>query len=143
MPTVARGLTVKQRRFVRAYVETGNGTEAALAAYDTTDPSTAHAIATENLGKPTVQAAVGELLDKGGLSDGKLAEIHARYLALHDSDDPQEKALALRALDMAYRLKGAYAPERHRLESGPLGLPAEAINRLADVLREVRDSTLR
>ena len=42
-------------------------------------------------------------------SDERLAEIHAHYLALYRSDDPQEKALGLKALDMAYRLKGAYS----------------------------------
>ena len=42
------------------------------------------------------------------MSDRKLAEIHAHYLALYRSDDPAEKALGLKALDMAFRLKGAY-----------------------------------
>ena len=102
------GLTVKQRRFVHEYLRTGNGTAAALVAYDTRDPRTASVIATETLGRPSVQAAVAELLDEGGLSDRKLGEIHAHYLALYRSDDPAEKALGLKALDMAYRLKGAY-----------------------------------
>jgi len=108
-----RTLTVKQRRFVRHYVETGNGTQAALVAYDTADPNTARAIAAENLAKPSIQEAVDALLDASGLSDERLAAIHAYYLSLHRSDDPQEKALGLKALDMAYKLKGAYAPERH------------------------------
>ena len=103
-----RGLTFKQRRFLRLYSETGNGTQSALAAYDTKDAGTAAAIAAETLRKPQVQAAVAELLDANGLSDRKLAEIHAHYLALYQSDDPQEKAIGLKALDMAYRLRGAY-----------------------------------
>ena len=105
---MGHGLTVKQRRFVREYVRTGNGTAAALVAYETTDARTAHAIATENLHKPAVHEAVVELLDENGLSNERLAEIHAHYLALYRSDDPAEKALGLKALDMAYRLKGAY-----------------------------------
>ena len=44
-----RGLTVKQRKFVRECVRTGNGTEAALLACDIGDPNTARAIAAENL----------------------------------------------------------------------------------------------
>jgi hypothetical protein len=106
--TVARSLTIKQRRFVRTYVETGNGTQAAVIAYDTDDPHTAHSIASENLRKPAIQVAVAELLDANGLSDRKLAELHAHYLGLAYSDDVQEKALGLKALDMAYKLKGAY-----------------------------------
>ncbi len=137
MRTVPGSLTIKQRRFVRAYVQSGNGTEAALAAYHTTDPSTAHAIATENLQKPAIQEAVTELLDEGGLSNEKLAELHAHYLALYRSDDPQEKALGLRALDMAYKLKGAYAPERHRIETQPM-ISTEQLELAAQVLRELR-----
>lgn len=109
MPSVS--LTVKQRRFVRGYLETGNGTEAALIAYATTDRSVARAIASENLTKPAIRAAVAELLDAEGISNRKLHEIHANYLALYRSPDPREKALGLKALDMAYKLTGAYKDE--------------------------------
>lgn len=105
---MARNLTVKQRRFVKAYVETGNGTEAAMQAYDTEDRHTAHAIASENLKKKSIRRKMRALLDAEGLSNGKLAGILAYFLALYDSPDPREKALALKALDMAYKLKGLY-----------------------------------
>jgi hypothetical protein len=131
-------LSVKQRRFVAEYVSSGNGTQAALAAYDTEDPHTAHAIASENLRKPVIQDAVNELLDAEGLSDAKLLAIHAHYLSLCASADPRLKALGLKALDMAYKLKGAYAPERHRIETEQ-HLPAEAIEQLTRVLREVQE----
>ncbi|MFN8544623.1 MAG: terminase small subunit [Candidatus Binatia bacterium] len=101
-------LTLKQRRFLKHYIATGNGTAAALVAYDTRDPDTAHAIAVETLRSPTVQATVTELLDREGISDRKLHRIHAHFLALYRSADPREKALGLKALDMAYRLTGAY-----------------------------------
>jgi len=132
----SQALAVKQRRFVAEYVRTGNGTEAALAAYDTTDRNTAHTVASETLRNPTVQVAMAELLDAGGLSDARLAAIHARYLTLADADDPRLKALGLKALDMAYKLKGAYAPERHRIEAAP-GPDAQALDRVATVLREI------
>lgn len=109
-------LTTKQRRFVAECARTGNGTEAALVAYDTRDRGVARAIASENLTKPAIHEAVAELLDATGLSDRRLAEIHAHYLMLYRDPDPQMKALGLKALDMALRLKGAYAPERHRVE---------------------------
>lgn len=44
----------------------------------------------------------------------------------------------LKALDMAYRLKGAYAPERHRNEAEP-HIPAEALERVTRVLREAHE----
>ena len=52
-------MTLKQKLFVRKYVEhKGNGTQAALDAYDTQDASVAHVIASENLRKPTVKKAI-------------------------------------------------------------------------------------
>jgi len=143
-----RELTVKQRKFVKEYAASGNGTRAALAAYDTTDPHTAEVIASENLRKPGVQAAVDELLDAQGLSDAELLAVHARFLALHRSEDPQEKALALKALDMAYRLKGAYprgadieARRRVPIPEGP-SAPVGAA-RVVSLLDESRRVVLR
>jgi len=105
---MARKLTLKQRRFVKAYVETGNGTEAAMRAYDTEDRHTAHAIASENLKKESIRRVVRALLDAEGLSNRKLAVILAHFLAHYESPDPREKAIALKALDMTYKLKGMY-----------------------------------
>jgi len=54
-----------------------------------------------------------------------------------DRDNPQLKVLALKALDMAYKLKGAYAPDRHRIEAAP-AIDPQALERIARVLEEVR-----
>ncbi len=42
---MAKSLTKKQKEFVEAYAEEGNGTQAALATYDTDNPRVAAAIA--------------------------------------------------------------------------------------------------
>lgn len=47
-------LTKKQEIFVKEYLDTGNGTQAALEAYDTDNPRVAAAIASENLTKPNI-----------------------------------------------------------------------------------------
>lgn len=47
-------ITLKQKRFVDKYLETGVKVTAALEAYDTDDYKTASAIAGENLEKPRV-----------------------------------------------------------------------------------------
>ena len=51
---MARGLTKKQKGFVKDYLETGNGTQSALKNYDTDDYMTGAMIASENLNKPKV-----------------------------------------------------------------------------------------
>lgn len=55
-------LTRKQKKFVDTYVATGNGTKAALEAYDAKDSVVAKSIASENLTKPYIQQAVQEAL---------------------------------------------------------------------------------
>lgn len=127
-----RSLSLKQRRFVKHYVESGNGTAAALVAYDTDDSGTAHAIASENLRKEGIRQAVEALLDAEGLSDRKLRVILAHYLVLYRSPDAREKALGLRALDMAFKLTGAYAPERIAETDTFEGWTIEELERFAE-----------
>jgi hypothetical protein len=81
---------------------------------------------------------MADLLDAGGLSGEKLLAIHVHYLGLCTSADPRLKALGLKALDMAYKLKRAYAPERHCIETEAQLLP-EDIERLTRLLREVQE----
>lgn len=54
--------TKKQQIFIEEYVATGNGTKAALKAYDTTDNLTAASIANENLNKPYIEDIVAQRL---------------------------------------------------------------------------------
>lgn len=52
---MSRRLTAKQKAFTEEYVRNGgNGAQAALKVYDTTDFSTASSIASENLTKPNI-----------------------------------------------------------------------------------------
>ena len=51
---MARKLTKKQKAFADKYLETDHGQDSVLETYDTTDPNTARAIASENLTKPNI-----------------------------------------------------------------------------------------
>jgi phage terminase small subunit len=55
---MARVATKKQRGFAKDYIESGNGTQAALKNYDTTSKDVAKSIASENLTKPNVRALI-------------------------------------------------------------------------------------
>src|SRR5262245_3638589 len=107
----AHQLTVKQAKFVKAYIETGNGTQAALTAYETTDARTAHAIAAENLRKPAIAGQLYLALDCAGLTENRLAEAHAHLLEQVWSPDPALKRVGLRALELVYRIRGKFHPE--------------------------------
>jgi len=66
-------LTFKQKKFLKLYFESGNGTKAALASYDTDDPKAASVIATENLAK--LRNPIKTYLEMNGLSLKQLMEI--------------------------------------------------------------------
>ena len=135
-------LTPKQENFIEAYIDNGgNGTAAALEAYNTTDTNTAAVIASENLRKPKIVSALEE-----ALPDHLLAQVHKEGLmATRPIYDKEGKLVGEDAdfnarhkyLDSAYKIKGLYAPEKKlnvnltisevldSLENGPNGQPPQ------------------
>mgnify|MGYP001559778143 CR=1 FL=1 len=70
MSTEEKDLTLKQKKFLKVYFETGNATKAALEAYDTDDPNTASVIGAENLVK--LRSVLRYQMDKRGLTLEKI-----------------------------------------------------------------------
>lgn len=66
-------LTLKQRAFLREYFKTGNATQSALKVYDTSDYSSAGAIASQNLKK--LKDPIRLMMEAKGLSIGKLVDV--------------------------------------------------------------------
>jgi len=64
-------LTIKQRKWIKKYIETGNATEAAMQVYDCKDRESAGTIGSENLQK----LAFSELMDEMGLTDIALLNV--------------------------------------------------------------------
>jgi len=113
---MSRGLTKKEKGFVKDYVKTGNGTQSALKNYDTQDEDTAGVIASQNLGKPKIQRAIAERLP-----DDLLEEKHLPLLHKTETECDSEGVLISEEIDvqavskglaMAYKVKGSYAPEK-------------------------------
>lgn len=67
-------LTPKQERFVKEYLDSGNGTQAALKAYNTEDHNTAGVIAHENLRKPNIQKYLEDIAVKAATRVEQLME---------------------------------------------------------------------
>ena len=109
-------LTPKQKKFVEGYIEKGNGTQAALEAYDTTSEEVAAVIAHENLRKPNIQAALEEALPTELLVQVHREGLFASRTVFSKDGEPlgEDTDFNVRAkyLDMAYKLKGSYAPEK-------------------------------
>lgn len=124
---MATKLTKKQKGFVKDYVKTGIGSLAVKENYDVTDDNTARAIASENLTKPNIVEEIAKEEKKiaDRIPDELLAERHLELLNKREvyqigygeekewevSDEPDTQAVS-KGLDMAYKLKGSYAPEK-------------------------------
>lgn len=67
-----KDLTLKQKKFLKVYFETGNATKAALAAYETDDPHSASIIGSENLAK--LGDVVRYIMNRKGLDVEKLVD---------------------------------------------------------------------
>lgn len=77
-------LTPKQRKFLKVYFETGNGTKAALEAYDTDDYFIAASIAQQNLQK--LKVPIKTFLEAKGLSIGHLVKVLVDGLKDNDAN---------------------------------------------------------
>lgn len=119
---MARKLTKKEKGFVKDYLATGNGTQAALNNYDTESINTAGVIASENLSKPKIQLALNE-----AFPDSELYKLHREGLFEEDL------LVRHKYLDTAYKLKGSYAPDKHVSLNVEL-IPSDKIRELADRL---------
>lgn len=119
---MAEKLTPKQEKWLNAYVETGNATEAARRAGYKGNDQTLRAVGYQNLTK--LHIPVGDLLDKMGLDDGvlvtKLKEglnselvVVAKFEgSITDERSYVDFSTRARYLDIALRLKGKYPSEK-------------------------------
>ena len=101
-------MTVKQRKFVKRYLENGgNGTQAALDAYNTDDPKVAKVIASKNLTLDNIKMEIELALERAGLSDEYISEL-LRDATTAGMGVKATNADSLRGIDMMLKLKGAY-----------------------------------
>ena len=113
-------LTIKQKKFVKAYVANdGNGRDAAKAVYDVKTDNVAASIASENLTKPNVKQAIEQALAKheitmdaavkpiaDGLKANREIEVDGQVVATQP-----DHSIRLKASGMALKLMGAEKQE--------------------------------
>jgi phage terminase small subunit len=121
-PVKKRRLTIKQQKFVKEYVRNdGNGTQAALATYNTNDENTAHAIASENLQKPTIREKVDEALVKLQITPEWVLNNHktiAEYGIEREEGQMRDTMASERALENIGKIQGLYPSTSNSLEIG-------------------------
>lgn len=70
-------LTIKQRKWMKEYIQTGNVTEAAMRVYDCKNRNVANAIGAQNLAK----LSISELMEDSGMNRRKKYEVYKFHMA--------------------------------------------------------------
>lgn len=104
---MAKALTKKRAGFVKDYKKTGNASLAVKNNFDVTSDDSARSLGSQLLNDPKVKKAIGDLLP-----DDLLAEKHLALLNKIDNEGEIDVMAVSKGLDMAYKVKGHFAPEK-------------------------------
>lgn len=135
--------TIKEKKFVKAYIETGNATEAAMQVYDCKDRDVAASIGGENL----VKLEISSIMDNHGLTNDKLVEVLKNGLeanrvisaistdkeapgATTDFIDVPDHATRHKYLETAFKLKGELGQKQEK--------PSGVINNFGNLILQSR-----
>lgn len=100
-------ITKKEEKFIAEYIRNeGNGTDAALAAYDTDSRADAASIASRVLKKPQVAEALREELARQGVTIEQIIAPVANALSATNPDGTDDYRTQLAAHDRAVKILG-------------------------------------
>ena len=116
-------LTFREQGFVQDVV-VGKSVKDAVRKNYNCSPRNESIVGTAVLKRPRVQQALMDIMDKTGVSDPRLVE-RLKYMIFDAKKEILDKegtvhqvadnTSSLKAMDMAFKIKGAYAPERHEV----------------------------
>jgi hypothetical protein len=106
---IGENVLKKQKNFTLALAEGQSKTRAAALAYDTTTIDSARTIGKRLSIDSDIQTAVSEILQRNGLTK------QYRVNRLRELVDSLDSNIALRAIDMTFKLDGSYSPENHNV----------------------------
>lgn len=87
-------LTIKQKKFVKEYIETGNATESAARSYDVSSRASAGQIGYENLIK--LEEPIAAVMDRVGLTDDFIMKCLEEDIRLKPQNRKAELELAVK-----------------------------------------------
>lgn len=105
----ATALTPKEAEFVKGKLRGKTNTQAALDAYNTDDPKTASVIASENLNKPRIKAAMAEALEKAGVTPKSMADVLREAMTATKTASMQGEVFASDEPDHSVRVSAVKA----------------------------------
>ena len=132
---MAQNLTIKERKFIRGYIQHGNMTQAVLdAGYKAKDRDVASAIGCRLL--KNVRPYIADVMEMRGIDDVRLSKIIDEGLEaqkiemVKDAKGNQKFGMVIdhyirhKYLDTALKVKGGFAPEKKAI-TGENGGPVE------------------
>ena len=105
-----RKRSLKVKRFIKKYLETGNATEAAMEVYNANSRKSAQALGSKLLSKDIVQDSLDIALQRQGLDDDTLLEDTYHFVKQGKANPHVKPADALRALEILFKVKGRLQP---------------------------------
>ena len=102
-------LTKREKGFIKDIINGETGVVAAKSNYNTSSYASAGAIACETLKKPRIQEAIKTIAEQ--IPDELLVEKHLALLNKKNKDGIDTQAVKA-GLEMSYKLKGSYSPEK-------------------------------
>jgi len=103
-------LTPKQRKFVSAYLELGNGVAAARAAGYKGNAKTLSVVSSENLAKPCIQQALSQAMEAAQVTEEKIVKELA-VIALSPAQDEVRMEHKLQGLKLLAKIQGMLKQE--------------------------------
>ena len=101
-------IQIRARQFAKAYIRNkGNGKKTAEELYNAKNDNVARNIASTNLIKPIFQREILREMEEQGITGGFLTQEHHKVIR-QDKNLPAKNT----ALDMAYKIRGDYAPDK-------------------------------
>jgi hypothetical protein len=134
-------LTIKQRKWIKEYISTGNATEAAQRVYNCKDRISANAIGSENLAK----LSFPDLMEEMGLTDVALLNVGAAGLLSEKTtitgDKVPDKPTIHRYWETLLKLKGKLKDSGNvTLDAKILVIPSELIAKY-EITSDTSDSS--
>jgi len=107
--------TDKERAFAKSYVKTLNATKSYKEVYNTKTDNihTVQQEASRTLSKPQVKREIVELMERKGLDDESLLQVHQEGLQSTRGDEP-DYSVRHKYLETAYKLKGYTDTDREK-----------------------------
>ena len=114
--------TIKEKKFIKEYIKTGNATEAASRVYDVSSKNSAAVIGNENLRKLNIV----DVMEKAGITDEKLTKKLDEGLEA-SKEGGTDYITRHRYLETALRLKGYNAGDAPNIniQNNVIALPTK------------------